>query len=160
MKSKRPYVVTLDQVQIRRNGESATITYADKAVGPIDFKLGPRIEGMTIGEILKAWNDCVRAMQRSADEYVHVAVEIPLGKPQIEYFERGDQWTPRGSVLRCAISDENMQPVIYVDDRELSWSEFGRLITTYAGWGMRIIFVPDDRLEETPRIEVREPEGG
>jgi len=159
MKPKRPYVVTLDQVTIHRSGESAEITYADKAVGPIDLKIGPQIEGMTIGEILEAWNDCVRAMQKSADEYVHVAVEIPRGRPQIEYQERANQWTPRGSVLRCAISDENFQPIIYIDDRELSWTEFGRLITTYAGWGMRIIFVPDDRLEESPRIEIREPEG-
>jgi hypothetical protein len=25
------------------------------------------------------------------------------------------------------------------------------------GWGMRIIFVPDDETEREPRIEVREP---
>jgi hypothetical protein len=38
-------------------------------------------------------------------EYVHIAIEIPQGEPQIEYFELGDQWTPRGDVLRCVISD-------------------------------------------------------
>ena len=80
--------------------------------------------------------------------------------PQIEYFEKGDQWTPHGDVLRCVISDggPDNEPIIYVDDRELSWREFGRLMTTYAGWGMRIVFVPDDELHEEPQIEVREPE--
>jgi len=42
-------------------------------------------------------------------------------------------------------------------DRELSLAEFGRMLTTYAGWGMRIAFVPDDDVHEEPRIEVREP---
>lgn len=45
-----------------------------------------------------------------------------------------------------------------VEARELSWAEFGRLLTTYAGWGMRIVFVPDDDLHEIPRIEIREPD--
>jgi hypothetical protein len=31
-------------------------------------------------------------------------------------------------------------------------------ISTYAGWGMRVIFVPDDRTNVQPPIEVREPE--
>jgi len=27
-----------------------------------------------------------------------------------------------------------------------AWGEFGRTLTAYAGWGMRIEFVPDDQL--------------
>lgn len=46
---------------------------------------------------------------------------------------------------------------IDVDDRTLSWHEFGKLLTSFAGWGMRLIVVPDDELHKTPRIEVREP---
>src|SRR4029453_17160245 len=80
--------------------------------------------------------------------------------PQIRYFERGDQSTPRGDVLRCEIDDGGPggEPIIHIDDRELSWREFGRLLTTHAGWGMRIVFVPDDELDEEPRIEIREAE--
>ena len=40
---------------------------------------------------------------------------------------------------------------------EFPLREFGRLLTTHAGWGMRIVFVPDDELEQLPSIEVREP---
>jgi hypothetical protein len=36
------------------------------------------------------------------------------------------------------------------------WREFGHLLTTHAGWGMRIVFVPVDELDEEPRIEIRE----
>ena len=35
--------------------------------------------------------------------------------------------------------------------------QFGKLLTTYAGWGMRIEFVPEDKLHRRPVHEVREP---
>lgn len=54
----------------------------------------------------------------------------------------------------------NTKPVIHIDDQELSWQEFGRLLTTYAGWGMRVIFVPDDETHIQPPIEFREPKEG
>jgi hypothetical protein len=47
---------------------------------------------------------------------------------------------------------------VYIDDKELTLREFGKLLSTYAGWGMRIIFVPDEELEKDPKIEIREPE--
>ena len=37
--------------------------------------------------------------------------------------------------------------VIHVDDQEFSWEDFGRMLCTYAGWGVRLVFVPDDELE-------------
>ena len=46
-------------------------------------------------------------------------------------------------------------PVIGIDDQELSWREFGRLLTTYACWGMRIVFVPEDRLDSQPATSPR-----
>ena len=54
--------------------------------------------------------------------------------------------------------DENGQLVVGIDDQELSLEEFGRMLTTYAGWGMRIEFVPDDQLHRQPALEVREPD--
>ena len=95
-----------------------------------------------------------------AADYQHVAVEVPPGRPQIAYFSRGDQWTLRGDLLRCVIDEApDRMPPIHVDDHELSRAEFGKLLFTYRGWGMRIVFVPDDRLNEKPEIEVREPDG-
>jgi hypothetical protein len=46
--------------------------------------------------------------------------------------------------------------VIHVDDHELSWRDFGRLLLTYASWGMRIVFVPDDETTEAPIVEARD----
>lgn len=159
MRLKRPYVATLDQVRITRAADEAVIEYAEAGVWTTHFKLGDEVHKMTDQEILDRFNEMLEASERLREEYEHVAIEIPPGKPQIEYSERGYQWTPRGDVLRCVVSDggPDNEPIIYIDDHELSWTEFGRLLTTYAGWGMRIVFVPDDETDLEPRIEVREP---
>jgi hypothetical protein len=49
------------------------------------------------------------------------------------------------------------EPVITIDGQELSWQEFGTMLCTYAGWGMRIEFTPEDAVHRRPRLEVREP---
>ena len=79
-----------------------------------------------------SYNRVVRAMQWSVANYKHVAVEIPEGKPQLEYYRESDTWRPRGGVLRCEVNDdEDRNPVITIDDRVLTWSVF------YSWW-------PDD----------------
>ena len=72
--------------------------------------------------------------------------------------ESSGQWVPRGRILRCHIEDdEGGETTVYIDDRKLDLGEFGRLLNFYAGWGMRIAFVPADELTEHPEIEVRDP---
>jgi len=34
--------------------------------------------------------------------------------------------------------------------------EFARMLSTFGGWGMRLVFVPDDELHDARAIEVRE----
>ena len=147
-------------MKITRHHDTAIIEYADPRIGKTHFKLGPEIHTMTDQQVLDRFNDNLRARQQLSDTYEHVAVEIPIGKPQIEYAKFGDQWIPRGMVLRCLIDDTGPdgEPVIEIDDQTLSWTEFGRLMTTFTGWGARIIFVPDDETHLEPKIEVREPE--
>ena len=161
MRKKRPRVASADEVRITRDGEAALIEFADSSIASTHLTIGPDIADMTDQEILTCYNDCVRAQAHAAANYEHVAIEIPVGRPQIEYEARSRQWVPRGDVLRCVIEDdENREPVIYIDDEELSWQEFGRMLATYAGWGMRIKFVPDDSTHEEPVTEVREPRKG
>jgi hypothetical protein len=160
MRLKKPGIASLEQVKITREGEYAIIEYADSAVMTVHLKVGPEIGKMTDQDILNLHNDIIRVKEERAAEYEHVAVEIPRGRPQIKYHPEADQWTPRGGVLRCVISDGGSEdgPVFYIDDEELSLREFGRLLSTCAGWGMRIIFVPDDRLTEQPPITIRDPD--
>jgi len=47
--------------------------------------------------------------------------------------------------------------VVYVYNQELKLAQFGRMLKTNAGWGMRITFVPEDRLTDKPEIDVWEP---
>ena len=141
-------------------GASAVIAFADASISTTHLKLGPGVQEMTEHEILERFNDCIRAQEELAKEYEHIAIEIPPGKPQIERSAHSQQWVPRGGVLRCLISDEgpDNEPIIQIDDKELSWMDFGLLLTTYAGWGMRVGLVPDDELHEVPVVEVREPD--
>ena len=114
---------------------------------------------MTDRDILDCHNDVLRAQQHSVATYKHIAVEIPEGKPQVSYFEPGDQWVPRGDVLRCLIhDDEDRQPVIEIDGHDFSLEEFGTMLVGHAGWGMRVVFVPDTEICKIPEIVVRDAE--
>jgi hypothetical protein len=159
MRRKEQYIVCLDEVIITREGDAAHIQYKEPDVPSTHLQIGPAMSGMSDEEIVELFNDTLRARAQLAASHPHVAVEVPLGSPQIKYFARGYQWCPRGGVLRCLVEDdENGQLVVGIDDQELSLQEFGRMLTTYAGWGMRIEFVPDDQLYRRPALEVREPD--
>lgn len=159
MRQKKRYIVRMDEVTINREDDAAVIRYKDTGVPTTHLKIGPQIADMSDEEILELFNDTLRAEAQLAAEYKHVAVEVPLGSPQIRYFAAGNQWCPRGDVLRCVVEDdENGQLVVGIDDESLSLEEFGRMLTTHAGWGMRIEFLPDDQLHRRPTLEVREPD--
>ncbi len=157
MKRKQPYFVRLGEVRLVRNGGTVEVHYPESDIPVTHLTIGPELADMTDQEVIDLWNDMLRAQSERAAEYKHVAVEVPLGSPQIEYRQDSDQWVPRGAVLRCQISDDENLPVIGIDDRELSWEEFGRMLTVYSGWGMRVTFVPEDEVHRQPCVEVREP---
>ncbi len=114
---------------------------------------------MTDREILDIHNNILQAIRKRRGQEEYVAFEIPPGKPQLEYSKRGNQWVQRGDVLRCVINDGgiNGECTVTIDDRELSLREFGRCLTTFAGWGMQIVFVPDDEIERPPTTICMEP---
>lgn len=159
MKRKERYIARMDEVAITREGDYAVINYKEEGMPGTHLKIGPELAEMSDEQVLELFNDCLRAQAKVAAEFKHVAVEVPLNSPQIRYFERGYQWVPRGGVLRCHVEDdEDGQLVVGIDDHELSLEEFGKMLTTYAGWGMRIEFVPEDEIHRRPKHEVREPE--
>ena len=160
MRRKKPYRTTLDEVTISRDGESAIITYRDPEVVTTHFKIGTKLERMSDGQVLDHFNKTIEARDMLAASYEHVAIEVPPGQPQIEYFAAGDQWTPRGDVLRCIVAGDGLDDddvFVCIDEKELTLKEFGKLLSTYSGWGMRITFVPEDETENEPKIEIREP---
>ena len=158
MRKRRPEVASIDQVHISREGGDAVIEYCDSTIATTYFRVGPSLCGMSDQEVLDAFNAVLSAEAGAAAG--HVAVEVPAGRPQIFYHPAAQQWAPRGAVLRCVVDDAGPdgEAVIHIDDQPLSLGEFGRLLCTYAGWGMRITFVPEDALCCEPRIDVRDPD--
>ena len=160
MRKRRPHVALMQEVTIKRSGEQAIIEYKDTEISTVHLRIGPEIEHMTDEEILALHNNVIQVQQQMAAEDDYVAVEVPAGSPQIYFNKECDQWIPRGSVVRCEINDggPDCETTVIVDDRELSLIEFGNLLKSYNGWGMRIIFVPDDEIHKKAEIEVREPD--
>jgi hypothetical protein len=158
MDRKVRYIALLNEVTIARNGDCARIEYKEEGISVTQLHIGPEIAEMSDGEILELHNKGLRNDAKQTAEYKQVAVEVPLGSAQIEYFARCDQWVPRGRVLRCLIQDdEHGQLVVKVDEQDLRLRQFGKLLTTYEGWGMRIEFVPEEEVHRRPVLEVREP---
>jgi hypothetical protein len=116
---------------------------------------------MNDAAVLDLFNGVIEAQHQMSLEYDDTLVEIPPGKPQIRYSTESDQWVPRGDVLRCYLEDDEAgELLVHVDNQTLNLRDFGRLLRTFAGWGMRISFVPEDRIADQPDIVVGEPEDG
>jgi hypothetical protein len=157
MRKEKPHPASADEVRITRVGDDAIIEFVDARITTTHLRLGPNVHDMTDREILDSFNQTLR--DHAEAEHAYVAVEVPPGKPQLDYFAAGDQWVPRGSVVRAVIDDAGPcgEAVVHVDDVELSLQDFGRLLCTFAGWGMRIVFLPENDIASQPPVEVRDP---
>jgi hypothetical protein len=159
MGEKTPRRASIDEVHITHEDDYAIIEFADPTISVVRMRIGPQVAGMSDAAVLEIFNRMMGAQDALASEFENNVIEIPEGKPQIKYSPDTNQWIPRGRVLRCHISDdEHSELVVYVDDQELDLHAFGRMLRTYAGWGMRICFVDDDAVAEEPTLEVRDPD--
>ena len=158
VKVKPPYIAKMNEVIITKGPTSATIEYREKNVSSVQIEFGPDVSKMTEKEILERHNEILLARMEMKREYEHIAKEVPHGKPQIEFSERCQQWVPRSDVLRCIVQYHPSGVGIEIDDRLLSLEEFGRMLQTYEGWGMRITFVPDEEIFFDPKIKLEDPD--
>lgn len=158
MRLRKPIRASIDQVRITRQGPTAIIEFADETIGGVNLAIGEKIHGMSDQDILELHNDIISVQEQSLRDWDNTVIEIPPGKPQIKFSRDSGQWVPQGEVLRCIIHDnEHREPIFEIDGKELSLSEFGRMLVVYAGWGMRIAFVPEELVHEQPKIKVRIP---
>jgi len=159
MRMRKPRRASLDEVHITREDDYAIIEFADPTISVVRFKLGPEVGSMSEKAILEAFNEMIDARDEVAAGFENKVIEIPVGKPQIKYSSDADQWVPRGRVLRCHVEDDEQGDlVVYIDDQEFDLGAFGRMLKTYAGWGMRIYFVDEDAVAEEPTLEIRDPD--
>ena len=165
LRPRAPFVAAPEQVRITRDAHGALIEYAEENVSSVHLVLSPqKMASMTDEQILDLHNRCIEAQQALADSFDWVAREVPPGTRQVRRDRRTGTLVPRGDVLRCHVTDvrdpEEGPVAIYIDDEEYSLREFGEVLSAYAGWGMRVTFVPDDEVHQEPDIEVRKPKKG
>ena len=159
MRPRRPRPASPDEVRISREGDSAIIEYADPRIRGVHVRIGPALATMTDAQVLERFNLMLEAQAEHAADVDRTLTEIPPGRPQIEYYDRGDQWVPRAEVLRCHIEgDAQRGTLICIDDVELDMTAFGRMLQVFAGFGMRIAFVDEDDVTDVPEIVVKEPD--
>jgi hypothetical protein len=157
---KQPYIASFDEVTVGRDADCARIEYKEAGIPVTHLPIGPGIAKMSDREIIEFHNECLRNHAKQLAEIGRVVLEVPLGLAQIKYFARSHQWVPRGRVLRCLIrNEENDRLIIKIDEQELRLKQFGKMLATYQGWGMRIEFVPADDVHRRPALKVQEPYG-
>ena len=71
-----------------------------------------KLAAMTDEELLAFWNDGIEASEGHRQSLSYTATEIPVGKPQVEFFERGNPWTPRGTCALPILSDAAIPPSV------------------------------------------------
>jgi hypothetical protein len=159
---RRPHVASPEEVKLTRDRDQLIIEYADPSVATTYLKMGKeKLDRMSDEELLAYWNRFIKARDARMRDHDYVAVEVPLGRPQVKYYAKGNQWVPRGDVLRCEVlttPDDFDDPCITIDGRDYTAREFMGILGTFGGWGMRVEFVPDVEVHDRPQIEVREPE--
>ena len=146
----KPKIATPENVTISREGESAFVQFTDSKSAPIELKIGEAINLMDDLEVLELHNDVVRAQLKASA--IWRPTEIAEGFPQIKFDRDMGQWSAESHVLRCLIKSgaDHTEPTIRIDNTELSLKEFGVLISHFDGWGMRVAFMPEEKLNSPP----------
>lgn len=142
------YIAVSNEVTVTRDGDCARIEYREAGIPLTNLEIGPEIAQMSDTEIVEVHYEGLR----------NEAKQVAAGSAQIEYFARCDQWVPRSCVLRCLIqAAQHGEISVKIDEQNLRLKQFGKLLSAYEGWGMRIEFVVADEVHHRPVLEVREP---
>ena len=117
------------------------------------------LQNMSDAEVLEVFNEIIAAQDASVADPANRPLEIPRGRPQIEWLEDLQQWSVRGHVLKCEVSDdEDGNLVVHVDDEELDADAFLSLIKPFAGWSMRLTFMDESQVYDEPSVIIRDPD--
>ncbi|MDQ5936793.1 MAG: hypothetical protein QG574_4129 [Cyanobacteriota bacterium erpe_2018_sw_21hr_WHONDRS-SW48-000092_B_bin.40] len=138
------------EVIIKRSGETATIDFLDKSLGGTHLTICPQITEMSDADILRLYNDIVLTQERMIADFR--PTEMQEGLPQIGIAPYYKDLTIYSQTLRCEVTSGESpdDTVIEIDDKQLTWSEFGKLISPYIGLGMRIQFMASEQLVNPP----------
>lgn len=156
MRKKPIKVAFLQEVKITREGDFAHIDFIDPnyASRRIQFRPG-ELASMTDEDILRVHNEIVLSQQKLVRE--SRPTEVPDGEAQIEFDNGYRHWIPRSDVLRCELTsgEDSDDLVVCIDDEELSLLDFGEMLKMHMGWGMRVMFLPQEQLINPPPVEIK-----
>jgi hypothetical protein len=154
MRKKKLKVAFPNEVRITRDGVFAHVDFIDTSYMSRRSEIGPKLASMTDEEILRLHNEIVWSQQRCIAE--SKPTEMAEGAPQIQFDNRFKSWTMLSDVLRCELTSgsDPDELMICIDDVELSWDEFGRMLKSYMGWGMRVTLLPQEQLFKPPPPEI------
>lgn len=154
MGRKRQKVAFAKEVTIERSGDTAVIEFHDPQYGGTNLTIGPGIKDMSDADILRLYNEIVLEQQRLIAE--SRPTEMQEGMPQIGIHPYYKDLTTHSQTLRCELSSGKTHDelVVEIDDRKLPWKEFGKLISPYIGWAMRVQFLPSEQLVNPPESEI------
>lgn len=154
MGRKRQKVAFAKEVTIERRGETAVIEFLDQQYAGTYLTIGPKINNMTDADILRLYNEIVLGQQRMIAE--SRPREMKEGLPQVGIDPYYKTLITHSETLRCELTsgESHDELVVEIDDKKLSWNEFGKLISPYIGWAMRVQFLPAEQLADPPKPEI------
>ena len=156
MQKKRSKIAFLREVKITRESDYAYVELIDPGYANHRIYFGSdKLASMTDEDILKVYNAIILSQKRLLAE--SRPTEIAEGSHQIKYDAEYKHWVPQSHVLRCELTsgDQFDELVVCIDNEELSWDDFGKMLKVYMGWGMRVMFLPQEQLVNPPPVQIQ-----
>ena len=159
MRKRKPIPAVIGQVRITRDGNDAIIEYADPTVSDTRLTIGPQIKTMTDRDIVDVFNGVMAAQAKLLADWDRTVVEIPPGRPQMEFHKDSGQWIPRGEVLRCIVDDGGPEgeATILIDDKEFHLPSSGNFLKSMQDGACGSLSF---QRSWNPEFVVREPQKG
>ena len=162
MRKKKPIPAVFDQVHITRDGNDAIIEYADPTIPETRLTIGPQIKTMTDRDIVGVFNGVMAAQQRLLEDWDRTVTEIP---PRQATDRAPQRLRPvgaarRGAALHCRRRRPGRRGHHSHRQRRAVLGRVRKAPPILCRLGMRIAFVPEERVTENPKIVVRDPQKG
>lgn len=128
-RKKRPHVATPDEIEIRRDGDFAIISYTDDSIETTQYRIGAeRLERMTDEDILTLWNAGLATSDEEARSRRDMSGLLSSDK-----------------TLTCTVSRAPLGPsdtFVSVGGRSYTPMELAHLIGRHEGWSVTISLAP------------------
>jgi hypothetical protein len=129
----RPPFALLDDVHVRREGNTALVELPGQPRTVVWIELGPSARTLSDQEILDRHH-----------HHVLATIEQGARAPQVYWDDAAGCWRPYGRLVRCAleVGPTLGEPVMVIDELELTLAELGRMLVEH-GAHVGMVFFDD-----------------